>query len=335
MGTDKTKLICGGVDEAGLGPTLGPLVVASFATVSPHPDLRALLKDAVCEPGERGSRIEVGDSKKIHTGARKLARIERTVLATICWTHGSLPGSVAELLSLVRVPTPDPEHDLIAPWFSNFDEPLPVAADLASVVAAGELLSATARAASVEAAHYRADIISAHRINRELAFEDRHDGGSKNTWATHAVLKRVVDLHGEHPEKPCRIQCDKAGGRSAYTLPLRRALPGHSIHTIEETRECSRYDLEQPAVGGRSPQPIEVAFLMRGDQIDPRISWASCLAKYCRELMMRSFNRYWRARIADLAPTAGYPEDARRFIAEVEDHAEALGFARDEWVRSK
>ena len=38
-------------------------------------------------------------------------------------------------------------------------------------------------------------------------------------------------------------------------------------------------------------------------------------SKYLRELAMRAFNDFWCGRVPDLAPTAGYPGDARRFHA--------------------
>ena len=40
-------------------------------------------------------------------------------------------------------------------------------------------------------------------------------------------------------------------------------------------------------------------------------------AKYLRELSMRAFNEFWRAHVADLRPTAGYPNDARRFRKDI------------------
>ena len=108
MPTSVTRI---GFDEAGLGPTLGPLVVAGFATqrrgdaggFEPVDDLWRLLDDVVGLPGVRDGRIEVGDSKQIHAGAHKLRRIERSALAGVAWAHGCIPKHVGELLELVGV----------------------------------------------------------------------------------------------------------------------------------------------------------------------------------------------------------------------------------------
>ena len=40
-------------------------------------------------------------------------------------------------------------------------------------------------------------------------------------------------------------------------------------------------------------------------------------AKYLRELSMRAFNEFWRARVPNLRPTAGYPKDAHRFRKDI------------------
>ena len=74
---------------------------------------------------------------------------------------------------------------------------------------------------------------------------------------------------------------------------------------------------------------------MGGDRLDPRISWGSILAKYLRELCLRAFNRYFVARVPGLRPTAGYPEDAKRFIAEVDAALGDGGLERAAWIRSK
>jgi hypothetical protein len=49
------------------------------------------------------------------------------------------------------------------------------------------------------------------------------------------------------------------------------------------------------------------------------------LSKYLRELAMRPFNEFWCGRVADLAPTAGYPRDAHRFRAAIQPTQMALG----------
>lgn len=352
MPGSSSRLVRGGFDEAGLGPTLGPLVVAGFVTAAgagddwgPCDDLRGPLAKIVGEPGCNDGRIEVGDSKKIHLGARKLARIERTALATIAWVHDALPQTVGELLERVAPASFEVDGDRRAPWWSQLDERLPITCEREEIEQLATSLRACAKKAKVRPLWYRADVISAARINRELALEERREG-TKNTWATHTVL-RLAKLAVDQLDAPrLAIWCDKAGGRAAYSEPLRRAFPELAtasaidmplfgspaivLERLGEAAERSHYRLSSSA------RRIELGFVMGGDRCDPRISWASILAKYLRELIMRGLNRHFAERIPELRPTAGYPEDARRFIADVEaELGPDGGLSRDVWIRVK
>jgi hypothetical protein len=332
-----------GFDEAGLGPTLGPLCVAGLATrVDGDPgtdwgaraDLHRLLVSVVGPPGSRDGRLEVGDSKQIHTGARKLERIERTALATIGWVYGRVPANVAELLTLVTVDAFEQQEDRRAPWWAMLDESLPISSSRDAIELEAAKLAAAAKRAGVTPLWYAADLVDAARVNRELALESTREGGSKNTWATHAVLRlarlAVDRLHAS--EAPAlAIWCDKAGGRQAYRDPLLRAFVElGEFEQLLEQRDCSHYRMR---LDGRR---VELGFVMGGDSVDPRISWGSILAKYLRELVLRAFNRYFAERIPELRSTAGYPEDAARFIQNVEA---ALGpdggLERAAWIRCK
>lgn len=344
----KSGLVRAGFDEAGLGPTLGPLVVAGLATRvapgvgsglaaatgvdhGPIDDLLGPLAAVVGPPGVRDGRLEVGDSKKIHTGSRKLARIERTALATVGWVHGRVPSSVAELLELVLVREFELPEDRRAPWWAMLDEALPVAGERGQLERDAGRLREVADAVGVTPLWYRADLVSAARVNRELDEEHLREG-TKNTWATHAVL-RLAKLAVDSVDAPSlALWCDKAGGRKAYLEPLRRvwAEPSARISLVLEQRERSHYRV------GLGSRQLDLGFVMGGDRLDPRISWGSILAKYLRELLLRAFNRHFFARVNGLRPTAGYPEDAKRFIAQVQAAlGDGGGLERDAWIRCK
>lgn len=344
-----------GFDEAGLGPTLGPLVVAGLATrtsgkaqqAAPLDDVREALAEVVGPPGVRDGRVELGDSKKIHAGTRKLARIERSALVTVAWVHGRVPKDTSELLELVYERSWEQAEDRRAPWWSRLDQALPLANEREELERAAERLREVADARGVEALWYRADVLSAARINRELAVEHAREG-TKNTWATHAVLRLAAQALRSLEPARASVWCDKAGGRQAYEQPLRRAFPTlapantgeaelplfapsrqQGLEIVSQLRERSHYRLGFDA--GR----VDLGFVMKGDRLDPRISWGSILAKYLRELVLDAFNAHFSERIPGLRATAGYPEDAKRFIAEVRA---ALGTQVPEssaWIRSK
>ena len=47
-------------------------------------------------------------------------------------------------------------------------------------------------------------------------------------------------------------------------------------------------------------------------------------AKYTRELTMHAFNQFWQQSNEGLKPTAGYPQDARRFKLEIAEQQQQL-----------
>jgi ribonuclease HII len=336
-----------GLDEAGLGPTLGPLVIGGLATIehslgkrarststrpaSERDQLRERLAEMIGEPPCSDGRIEIGDSKAIHQGTRKLARLERSALATIVWVYGDLPATVGLLLERVLVREFESADDRRAPWWQDLDEPLPLLCPRDELLELGARLRECAERMGVQPLWYRADLLDAARVNRELDDEHVRVDGTKNTWSTHALLRMAAFAGSSLAGARTSVACDMSGGRRAYASPLRRAFGAEiEIAVIDEARDASRYRLNLP--GGE----LELAFLVGGDRLDPRISWGSILAKYLRELLLRPFNRYFACRVAQLRPTAGYPEDARRFIDEVEAAlGRDAGLERAMWIRSK
>src|SRR5712691_2086450 len=97
--------VLGGIDEAGFGPLLGPLCLglAVFRLPDGEGGLRRALRGA-CVGGDAkirsgDSRAVVCDSKWLHRGARKLARLERTALAFLAASRGGeLPATVGDVL---------------------------------------------------------------------------------------------------------------------------------------------------------------------------------------------------------------------------------------------
>jgi len=47
-------------------------------------------------------------------------------------------------------------------------------------------------------------------------------------------------------------------------------------------------------------------------------------SKYLREMAMRAFNQFWCDRVPGLQPTAGYPQDAKRFRADIAETQKRL-----------
>ena len=56
---------------------------------------------------------------------------------------------------------------------------------------------------------------------------------------------------------------------------------------------------------------------MKGDGKHAPVALASVLAKTVRELFMESLNTWFAEQVPGVRPTAGYPQDARRFLEDV------------------
>lgn len=70
---------------------------------------------------------------------------------------------------------------------------------------------------------------------------------------------------------------------------------------------------------------LTVRFLVEADSLHLPTALASMIAKYTRELLMARFNRWFTRKAPNVAPTAGYASDAKRFWGEIEPLLPQLG----------
>ena len=123
---------------------------------------------------------------------------------------------------------------------------------------------------------------------------------------SHLTLALAAELIGPLADAPIAVVCDKHGGRNRYDRLLAEHFPDRLVEVYGEGRQASIYRF------GPAQRRIEFRFQARAESCLPA-ALASMAAKYLRELAMRAWNHFWCGRIDGLAPTAGYPQDARRF----------------------
>lgn len=294
-----------GVDEAGLGPILGPLVVGGVALTGPAgQDPWKLLKRFVSRSKHEKGKVRVADSKKVNQGPHGLQRLEETALAFWCARHGQLPATLAEWLE--RLGT-DMAAIRRCPWYAETELPLPLRADPGFVQLHGELIGRTLRAGEVHIVDIAVRAVDVEEWNELIADTDNKSRAHFHAYAE--VLGRLLrclpaDLDGH-------LVADRCGGRMHYAHDLRRLCPNDVVETVQEEPAVSSYRLR------RDGRTAAITFAERGEDRAFPTALASCFAKYLRELMVECLNRWFQARVPGLQPTAGYYVDGHRFLAEV------------------
>jgi hypothetical protein len=294
-----------GIDEAGYGPNLGPLVMTSVACRVPEclvgADLWTTLRRAVRRhDDEADDRVVVGDSKLIYSPGRGLPNLERSVLAI-------LPRNEAEtrtLAAFVDQLCPDHHAELrLEPWYTGTST-VPAAVTSDVIVAPAKRFHRTCGRRALVWGQIRSVVLCPSLCNTLM---DRW--GSKGALLGHGLAELL--RHNRNPAddgEPVCFLIDKHGGRNTYAAMVQQALDGGMVLAHEEGMERSRY-----SVHGLD-RPIEVTFEPRADTTHFCVALASMVSKYLRELLMREFNAFWRQHLPELKPTAGYPGDAARFF---------------------
>jgi hypothetical protein len=309
-----------GTDEAGYGPNLGPLVVSTTVWRLPDDgggdDLYARLADAVVtRPGDaKGPRVAIADSKTLYSSDKGLRHLERGLLAALRVLGRKTDCSDAIWAAL------DPQHDAVrraVPWQADHVETLPIDAKADEIEAAGDNLRKTLDAAGVELIDIRSRAVFPEEFNRLI---DRF--ASKGVALSILTLDLLAEAMRPLGDEPIRVTCDKHGGRNRYAALLARCLSTGLIETGVESRDRSVYRF------GPSERRVEITFQTRAETLVPA-ALASMASKYLRELAMRAFNDFWGRRVEGLQPTAGYPQDAKRFKSDIAAVQARLGIDAD------
>lgn len=329
-----------GMDEAGLGPNLGPFVVAATVWEVPGPpeefDFWSVFDSVVTStPRSRDPRLHIADSKQVFQPHKGLKGLERGVWSalSLCGIRAATYADLCRGLQRTVQPTPVPvamgagrslfdceseevsDSDSVCPldedhaglpWYIGCGHSIPEHPPEESIVTAWQQACS---AAGVRLIAIGADVVEPRRLNRLMR---RFDNKSQATSRLAMNLLRGL----WDPAQPALIVADKHGGRNRYDLLLRNAFG--SVERVVEGATCSAYRV------GRGT----IRFEPRAESQGP-VALASMVAKYLRELAMTQFNRFWLDRIPGLKPTQGYPLDARRFQCAIAEEQKRLGIESD------
>lgn len=307
-----------GIDEAGYGPNLGPLVMTAVACRLPDDagagDLWQHLASAVRRRGDPDDgRLLIEDSKIVYAPNRGLGPLETGVLATL--VPQSCNGACLRLDDYLDQVCPTSRQELLREAWYTGATTLPVLAEQPQLAAARERFCQTCQETGVTWAPLQTIVVGADHFN---ALCER--SGTKGAVLGHCLSLLVRQLwHLTAEGDSLAFLIDKHGGRNTYAALLQDAVPEGMVLAHQEGAVRSVY-----AVHGVAPE-VRFTFQPRADAEHFGVALASMVSKYLREVLMLEFNRFWQTQVPGLKPTAGYPSDAGRFFKAIRPALQRLG----------
>ncbi|MBN1490149.1 MAG: hypothetical protein JXA69_09545 [Phycisphaerae bacterium] len=332
MTAANSRTLVVGIDEAGYGPLLGPLVVSAVAFRAPTALVATNwwepLHDAITQKARvREPRLVVADSKDLSRRKDGLRLLERAALAFLCLptadgTQRRYPPTLRGLLGQLNRSVVDGLREY--PWYQDADFDLPAANDPTAISTQRTVLATSLARSGIEFVGAGSEILLEGHFNRLV-------GATRNKSVallgqTIRLIQRMAQADGADTMS---VYIDKQGGRQNYGQPLMTAFEDARLEIIEETDTTSAYRLLRPQAAW------EIRFIQQGESHHLPIALASIFSKYVRELFMCAFNTFWRTHVPAVKATAGYYQDGLRFLKDIDAAIRTLQIDRNLLIRSR
>jgi hypothetical protein len=274
-----------GIDENGLGPRLGPLVVTAVAMEVESYDPKKLARAL--------RRHGYTDSKDV-CASGSMADGEAKALATVACVTKTLPDDFDALLKAVslegpdwlRAPCPSVGHEPC--WGAAL--PMPRWATSDQVAEQTHALGRILERHGVRLVSVRSSVLCASRLNAQI-----DKGTSKSRIDLHAFEDLAVALVRE-AGREARIICGRVGMLKFYE-PAFGALSNYLCAPLEESDHRSAY---------RLPRLGEIEFTVDADRTQPPVALASLVGKLLREGFVERMNAFYDVRVDGLRRASGY-----------------------------
>ena len=227
-----------GIDEAGYGPNLGPMVQTSVPLRVPDGavDLWDTLAKAVRRAGgPDDGRLLIDDSKKVNEGSLGFLRLEQGVLAALAG-ESVLPFSLGDFLKLYAVG--ESRSDLLREAWFDVTLVLPASAKLETVLASGKSLQHGFGQNQLRLGPLRGIVTPAPRFNALI------DKWGNKAGVLAAGVIALLQINRTLPgDEPLVYLIDKLGGRHFYAAMIQEAFPDGWVSAEREGPEICSYKI--------------------------------------------------------------------------------------------
>jgi len=315
-----------GIDEAGFGPILGPLVISSTTFKIPRhlmkADLWQILRNSVGNRRKQlAGRLLITDSKKAYNKSLGIKHIKRTTVAHLKCL-GKNPTTLNELLTSLC-------SDCISrlkfyPWHQNTGNRC-LAVDETDIAIASDVLKLNLASNDIKLLEMKSRCLDVKYYNQMIT--DVRNKATVLFNATSQLIQSTFDNFAGDDD--LQIIIDRQGGRTHYHRILRRSFANTELKILRESPTVSSYELKD------NNKQMCLHFVVGADERFLPVSLASMTSKYLRELLIDNINQYFVSLHPNLKPTAGYWKDGLRFIEDVKKNIPHIQFDNNQLIRCR